>query len=483
MTVRVRIAPSPTGLLHVGNARSGLFNWLFARHHEGTFIVRIDDTDVERSTPEFERSILDALRWLGLDWDEGVGVGGPHGTYRQSDRFGRYGEVADRFVADGRAYPCFCTPAELDERRKRAQAEGRPPGYDGTCRTLDADTAAARRTGGEPAAIRFAIDRPGETTFHDAVRDDMRFDHATIDDFVIVRPSGVPTYHLASTVDDVDYEITHVMRGEDILPSTPKHILITEAMGGTVPVYAHLPLLFGPDGKKLSKRHGDTSVAAYRDAGYLPEAMFNYMSLLGWSFGDDITIFSREQAIERFDIGAISKNPAVFDTDKLAWMNGEYIRALDGEAFVRRSRPAIEAGLGRALTDHEADQYAVLAPHVQERVKLWPEAFEMTAWLFSDVVYDEASWDKVMAHEAVLTVLDEAGRRLAELDGWDAASIESALRGMLETLELGARRGFQPIRVAVTGSTISPPLFESLEVLGRDVTLARLEAAAARLGH
>ncbi|MDH3307158.1 MAG: glutamate--tRNA ligase [Acidimicrobiia bacterium] len=481
MTVRVRIAPSPTGHLHVGNARAALFNWLFARRRGGTFIVRIDDTDTERSTAEFEEGILSAMRWLGLDWDEGVEVGGPHGSYRQSDRFGRYGSVSDDLVARRLAYPCFCTPDELDERRKAAQAAGRPPGYDGTCRSIAPSDAAARRAAGEVASIRLAIPRPGVTEFEDLVRDDMRFDHDTVDDFVLVRSSGVPTYHLASTVDDVDYEITHVVRGEDLLPSTPKHILITEAMGATPPVYAHLPLLFGPDGKKLSKRHGDTSVAAYVAAGYLPEALFNYLALLGWSFGGDVTIFSRADAVERFDLSAVSKNPAVFDTDKLLWMNGEYIRALDPDEFATRSRPSLEARLGRPLSDEEFVVYASVAPLVQERVKLLPEVFEMTGWLFADVDYDESSWAKVMLAESVPSVLLEATGRLEALSTWDAGSIEGALRSVLEDLELGARKGFQPVRVAVTGSTISPPLFESMAALGKEATLSRLSGAAARL--
>ncbi|HKY47322.1 MAG TPA: glutamate--tRNA ligase, partial [Acidimicrobiia bacterium] len=319
MTTRLRIAPSPTGSMHVGTGRTALFNWLFARHTGGTFIVRIDDTDDERSDPLFEADILDGLRWLGLQWDEGVEVGGPHGSYRQSDRYPRYREAAEALVADGTAYPCFCTPAELDERRKQAEAAGRPPGYDGRCRTIERSVAAARRAGGESAAIRLAITRPGATEFTDLIRGEIRVDHDNLDDFVLLRSDGRPTYHLASTVDDVDYQITHVARGEDLLPSTPRHIQLTLALGAGVPIYAHIPLIHGTDGKRLSKRHGAKAVIEYREAGYLPEALANYLCLLGWSPGEDLTVFPLSLAIERFELSAVSKNPAVFDLAKLDW--------------------------------------------------------------------------------------------------------------------------------------------------------------------
>ncbi len=483
MTTRLRIAPSPTGLLHIGNARSALFNWLYARHTGGVFIVRIDDTDTARSRPEYEQDALDGFRWLGLDWDEGVGVGGPHGTYRQSDRLDRYRQVAESLLADRKAYWCFCTPEELEERRNQARQEGRPSGYDGRCRTIPSESAAERKAAGEPAVLRLAVPRPGETTFTDVVRGEMRFDHANVDDFVILRSDGSPTYHLASTVDDVDYEITHVARGEDLLSSTPKHILITRAMGAPVPTYAHLPLLFGPDGRKLSKRHGDVSVRAYRDAGILPEAMFNYLALLGWSYGEDVTVFTREEAIARFDLSDVSKNPAVFDPAKLEWMNGVYIRDLSADDFADRSVPFVERAIGRTLTDDEKRVFADVAPLIQERVKNLVEVAPMVTFLFTDEIeYDEKSWRKVLGHETAPGVLAAAIERLEQVDSWDHDTIEAALRGMLDDLEIGARRGLQPIRVAVTGSSVSPPLFESLEALGKERTLRRLRDVAGRLG-
>jgi glutamyl-tRNA synthetase len=419
---------------------------------------------------------------MGLDWDEGVGVGGPHGTYRQSDRLDRYAEVAGQLLAAESAYHCFCTPAELDERRKEAQAQGRPPGYDGRCRILDPAESARRKDEGEAAVLRLGVPRPGVTTFEDVIRDEVRFDHQAIDDFVLVRSDGSPTYHLASTVDDVDYEITHVARGEDLLSSTPKHILITLAMGGTVPTYAHLPLLFGPDGKKLSKRHGDVSLKAYREGGYLPEAMFNYMCLLGWSYEAETTVFTRAEAIERFDLAAVSKNAAVFDPEKLEWMNGVYIRDLDPVDFIDRAIPFVEEDLGRELLGAERKPLAALGPLVQERVKLLTEVPDMMRFvLTTSLTYDEKSWRKVMETETTPAALDAAIDRLTAVREWTAVVIETELRAMLDELELNARQGLQPVRVATTGSTVSPPLFETLEVLGRDMTLDRLRSARAKL--
>ncbi|MFO7549519.1 MAG: glutamate--tRNA ligase [Acidimicrobiia bacterium] len=472
MTVRVRIAPSPTGYLHVGTARAALFNWLFARHHGGTFIVRIDDTDRERSTAAFERDILGSLRWLGLDWDEGVEVGGPHGTYRQSDRFDRYREVAERLVEAGAAYHDDRTPEHLDELRARAQGEARHPGY--YIRRLDPPVWSG--------PVRLAVPPDGPVVFGDVVRGEVRFEPDSIDDFVILRSDGTPTYHLASTVDDVDYAITHVARGEDLLPSTPKHILLSRAMGAEPPTYAHLPLLFGTDGKKLSKRYAATAVSEYRDAGYLEEALFNFLSLLGWSLGPEHTIFSRAEAVAAFDLPQVSKNPAVFDPDKLEWMNGEYVRALAPDEFTIRARPFLERGLGRALSDDDWAGFEVIAPLVQERTRLLSEVAGQVRFLYETPEYDEDSWTKVMEVEGVGAVLAAAVESLQGVGDWSSTSIEAALRGMLEDLGVGARKGLQPIRVAVTGSSISPPLFESLAVLGRAHTLERLTLARGRLG-
>jgi glutamyl-tRNA synthetase len=472
MTVRVRIAPSPTGYLHVGNVRSALFNWLFARHHGGTFVLRIDDTDVERSEEEFEADIKDGMAWLGLDWDEGVDVGGPHGSYRQSDRFDRYREVVEELLAGGWAYYDDRSSEELEALRVRAQKEGKHPNV--YIRRPEAEATSG--------VVRFSVPQDAPVEFVDLVRDEMRFEPEVIDDFVILRSNGIPTYHLASTVDDVDYAITHVVRGEDLLSSTPKHILLARAMRAEPATYAHLPLLFGPDGKKLSKRHGDTSLKAYRESGYLPEAMFNYLSLLGWSLDSETTIFSADQAVAAFDLDGVSKNPAVFDVDKLQWMNGEYIRAIDAADFAQRARPFVEGELGRRVTPDEWSTFAEVAPLLQERVKLMPEVGKMSTFLFADEVdYDEPSWSKVMKGDTPAPALEAALRRLSEVETWTTESIEAALRSALEDTELNPRKGWQPLRVAVTGSQVSPPLFESMAAIGQEATLARLDRAVRAL--
>ena len=468
MTVRVRIAPSPTGHLHVGTARAALFNWLYARHNDGVFIVRIDDTDRERSTPEFEADILDSLRWLGLDWDEGVERGGPHGTYRQSDRYDRYRDAAAQLVASGAAYYDSRTPETLEDLRNRAQSEGKHPGHYIRRPELPFDA----------GAIRLSIPQDEPVAFDDLVRGTVSFEPRDIDDFVILRSDSTPTYHLASTVDDVDYEITHVARGEDLLPSTPKHILLARALGATEPTYAHLPLLFGTDGKKLSKRFAAVSLSVYRDEGYLADAVFNYLSLLGWSLGSETTIFTREEAVAAFDLHEVSSNPATFDPDKLAWMNGEYIRALPPGEFLDLVTPYVESAVGRPLDAEEWKRFETVAALVQERTRLLPEAGEQVVFLFEDFdEYDEASWEKVMTKDGVIGIITEARQRLEGIDEWDAREIEPVLREMLEELGISAAKGLQPLRVAVTGSSVSPPLFESMAALGKEKALERLDRA------
>ena len=473
MTVRVRMAPSPTGTLHVGTARAALFNWLYARHNDGTFILRIDDTDRERSILEFEDEILRSLKWLGLDWDEGVGAGGPGGTYRQSDRLERYQAVAHGLVESGTAYYDDRSTDELEGLRQKAQKEGKHPGH--YIRQPDVTY--------ESGVIRLSIPQDASVVFDDMVRGTVSFEPQDIDDFVVLRSNGTPTYHLASTVDDVDYGITHVARGEDLLPSTPKHILLTRAMGHHEPTYAHLPLLFGTDGKKLSKRHGATSLSDYRDEGFLADAVFNYLAILGWSPDAETTVFSREEAVAAFDLNDVNKNPAAFDPEKLAWMNGEYIRALDEAQFNDLVRPHVEIAVGRSLSDDEWERFEDISPLVQERTKLLPDAGEQVVFLFNDVdEYDEKSWNKLMTKDGVSDVLDAGLAVLTGVEHWNSESIETALRALPERLRLGAGKTFQPLRVAVTGSSVSPPLFESLAALGRIPTLARIERAREKLG-
>jgi glutamyl-tRNA synthetase len=480
MTVRVRFAPSPTGYLHVGGGRTALYNWLFARSTGGVMILRSDDTDAERNTDEFRQDILDSLRWLGIDWDEGLEVGGPHGTYHQSDRLGRYREVAEGLVASGHAYYDLGTAEQLEALRSAAQAARRSPAYTGDFRATPEQAADLLGWGGS-APIRLAVPRPGETAFVDVVRGAVRFDHADVDDFVMLRSDGTPTYHLASTVDDVDYGITHVVRGEDLLPSTPKHILIAAAMGVAPAQYAHLSLLNGPDGAKLSKRHGHTSIRAYREQGFVAAAMRNYLAILGWSPGADEEIVTVEAMVERFDLADVSKNPAVFDATKLEWMNGVYLRAMEPGALAAEVEPLVEADLGRPLDGGERSALMRVLPLVQERIKVLVDVPPQVRFLFvDDVSYDPAAWDKVMGERSA-EILERARAAIAGLDPWSTDRIEGALRSMLDALELSASKGFQPIRVAVTGSSVSPPLFESIEALGRDRTLERLDAALGRL--
>ena len=480
MKVRVRFAPSPTGFLHVGGGRTALYNWLFARHNGGVFILRSDDTDAERSTAEYQQDILEGLTWLGLDWDEGIEVGGPHGSYRQSARLERYQEVAAALVAAGSAYYDRATPEQLEALRAAAEAAGRSPVYSGNHRVSAEEAAEARRVG-ERLPIRFAVPRPGETVFEDLVRGPLRFDHANVDDFVILRSDGTPTYHLASTVDDVDYGITHVVRGEDILSSTPKHLLLTLAMGAEPARYAHLALLNGPDGKKLSKRHGDTALRAYREAGIIAPAMRNYLAILGWSPGEDEELVTLDEMVARFELSTVSRNPAVFDPTKLEWMNGVYLRGLTPRAFAEMARPLVETDLGRRLSDDEAAVFDVIAPLVQERAKRLTEVASQVRFLFAEVGYDEGSWEKVMTKPEAPVALDAGRAHLERVMIWEAGGIEAALRAMLAERGLSAGKGLQPLRVAVTGSAVSPPLFESLAALGRERSLARLAAASARL--
>ncbi|MBT8249761.1 MAG: glutamate--tRNA ligase [Acidimicrobiia bacterium] len=475
--MRARFAPSPTGYLHVGGARTALYNYLAVRATGGEFILRSDDTDTERSSGEFQNDILDGMRWLGLEWDEGIEKGGPHSPYRQSERLARYQEVARSLLDLGKAYLCFATAAELDEMRDVAKAEGRPPGYDGRYRDYDSEQARKRLDGGEDAVIRLKVPRPGETVFEDLVRGEVRFNHDHVEDFIILRSNQTPTYHLASSVDDVDFGITHVIRGEDLLSSTPKHILIGEALEAAPIAYAHLSLLMGPDGKKLSKRHGDTSLRAYREAGYLSEAMTNYLALLGWSFGEDSDIFTLEEAVARFSLDAVQPNAAIFDNDKLEWMNGVYIRAMSDDEFADRVAPLITAEYGE-LNELQHVRLRMILPHVKERAKLLNEVPGQVGFLMTDDIdYDRGSWDKVMTAPEAKMAVEDGLERLSNLDRWDAESIEGELRAMLEHLQLNGRKGLQPIRVAISGSTISPPLFESMEALGQAETVVRTSRA------
>jgi glutamyl-tRNA synthetase len=474
------MAPAPSGSLHVGNARTALYNWLMARGQGGVFVLRIEDTDRSRVTEEAFHAVIEDLRWLGLDWDEGPEVGGPHAPYRQSERLDLYREAARRLVDAGLAYRCYCTREELEAKRKAALAAKRRPGYDGRCRYLTDAERAAFETEGRPWVLRFRTPDEGSTSFDDLVTGPVTTQHAEIDDFTIMRQDGSPLYNLAVSVDDGLMAITHVIRGLDIQSSTPRQILIHQALGNPVPAYGHIPLIVGPDRQPLSKRHGDTSVAWYREHGYLPEAMVNYLALLGWGSGDE-TIFSLEDLVERFTIEGVNASPAMFDQRKLTWMNGEYLRRMDDAELVRRIEPwMVGAGLiGDPPTLVERARLAAAVPLVKTRMERLEEAPgpHHLRSLFADVEPDAGAVEKVMRDSHVPELLERADAALRDLPRWDHEQIKEALSAIQTDMGLKPKTAFQPIRVAVCGTTISPPLFESIEIIGRDRTIERLERA------
>jgi len=484
--VRVRFAPSPTGALHIGGARTAVYNWAFARGCGGTFVLRIDDTDPERSTSENTEQIQRSLAWLGIDWDEGPGADGPFGPYFQTQRAANYATALETMKANGTAYPCFCSTEELEAKREAARTTDGSAGYDRTCRALDRDTVRARLEAGEPHVWRLVVpESRGDIVVDDIVRGETVFPASAMDDFVLVRSDGTPTYNFASVVDDADMEITHVIRGDDHLSNTPRQILVFEALGHFVPRFAHLSMIWGADGKKLSKRHGATSVEAFRDEGYLPEALLNYIALLGWSLDGETTIISAETLTANFSLERISKNPAIFDFEKLDWMNGAYIREMPAPAFAERMMPWLaEAGLADAgdLAARPA-WYGELVPLVTERVKRMSEVASAVSFLFADdVTIDPVAVEKAFRVEGAAAVLRAADEALEALDDWSPMTIEEALRALPEALGMKPKNVFQAVRVAVTGALVSLPLFESVALLGRDRSIARLRSASALAG-
>jgi glutamyl-tRNA synthetase len=483
--VRVRFAPSPTGMLHIGGARTAIYNWAFARHTGGAFVLRIDDTDPERSTDENTQAILRALRWLGLDWDEGPEVGGAVGPYFQTQRAATYAAALDRLRRSGHAYPCFCTAEQLEQRRDTARERGGYAGYDRTCRHIAPDTAASRVAAGDPCVWRLAVpaDRT-DVTFVDAIRGEVSFPAAALDDFVLVRTDGTPTYNYATVVDDALMEITHVVRGDDHLSNTPRQILVFEALGHAVPTFAHLSMILGADGKRLSKRHGAASVEAFRDEGYLPEAVLNYLTLLGWSMDGETTVFSAERLVADFELTRVSKNPAIFDPDKLDWLNGVYIRDMSPQAFAERMLPWLEAsGLLSGQAAPARAWLERLAPLVSERVKRMDEIAPMASFLFAEeACIDPAAKDKALSDPRITEILRAVRSELLGLVPFTSDAIEAQLRSVPESLSVKPKVVFQAVRVAVTGTTVSLPLFESLELLGAVDCVRRLDAAIALVG-
>ncbi len=483
-SVRVRFAPSPTGSLHVGSIRSALFAWLFARHEGGTFIVRIEDTDRARMVEGAVAGILDGLRWIGLDWDEGPEVGGDYGPYIQSERLELYQAAAERLVAQGDAYYCYCSRDDLERTRADQAKRKQPPGYDRTCRDLGPEEAARRRGETATPVVRLKMPLTGRTSFHDLIWGDITFENSTLDDFVLLKSDGYPTYHLANIVDDHAMEISHVLRAEEWLSSTPRHIVLYDRMGYRPPQFAHLPMILGPDRSKLGKRHGAVAVTEFRDEGYLAETMVNFLALLGWSLDDKTELMTRQELIENFSLERVSKTAAIFNRDKLSWMNGVYLRGLEPDDFRERALPFLDddlpASVPRPLSEERVRR---VMPLVQERVKLLSEVPVMTRFFFvDDIDYEtEGLIGKGMDTEKTHGALATSRARLVELDGFDAETLEAMLRPLADELELKAGQLFGALRTAVTGQTATPPLFDTMAILGRETCLARIDQALAKL--
>jgi glutamyl-tRNA synthetase len=473
--VRVRFAPSPTGFPHIGNIRTALFNWLFARHNSGTFILRIEDTDVARRVDGAVEMIIDSLRWLGMDYDEG--------PIYQSERLDKYREAADRLIAQGKAYRCYCSPERLDAMRKEQMQNKQPPGYDRACRDLTDSQRAEFENRGIVPVVRFKSPREGMTEYNDLIKGEITFDNSTLDDFVLLKSDGYPTYHLANIIDDHEMDITHVLRADEWISSTPRHVLLYAALGWQPPHFGHLPMILGSDRSKLSKRHGATSINEYREQGFLPETMINFLSLLGWSLDDKTEVMSCEEIIRNFSLERVSKTAAIFNKEKLEWMNGVYIRGLSAEGLAERTMPYLEQGLAAEIERPLDSGYIrKIIPLIQERARTLDEIPGLIDFFFTDELeYDTAMLVGKMEPEQALNALKTAMAKLENLNNWIAGPMETEMRPLCEELALKPAVFFGMLRVAVTGRTVSPPLFQTMEVLGRERSFTRLNAALDRL--
>jgi glutamyl-tRNA synthetase len=470
----------------VGNIRTALFNWLFARHHGGSFIVRIEDTDVARKVKGAVESIVDALRWLGLDWDEGPDVGGEYKPYFQSERLDLYRNYARQLLDNGFAYKCYCTPERLAQMRtEMTQRKESQRSYDRHCRYLTAEERAEREVQGLTSVIRFKIEPlEGQTKFHDLIRGDITFENSELDDIVLLKSDRYPTYHLANIIDDHLMKISHVMRADEWLSSTPRHVLLYQAFGWEPPLFAHLPMILGTDRAKLSKRHGATSVIELREQGYLPEVVLNFLALLGWSLDDKTDIFSREELVRHFSIERVSKTGAIFNHEKLHWMNGVSLRALSYEELLRKIMPFLESILPEEVKRPISEEYVSrIVPLIRERINTMAEAATYADFFFLDELEYDTSLlvGKKMTTETTLKALKAAQEKLSQMESFDHNSLESRLRSLAEELGLKAGQLFNPLRVAITGRTAAPPLFETMVVLGEERCLERIGAAAEKL--
>jgi glutamyl-tRNA synthetase len=482
--VRVRYAPSPTGFPHVGNIRTALFNWLFARHAGGKFIVRIEDTDIARTVPGAIEAIMDSLRWIGLDWDEGPEVGGPCGPYMQSQRLPIYQKFAEKLIEDGFAYRCYCTPDRLDAMRAAQTASKQPLGYDRRCRELSTEERKKLEASGSPSVIRFKTPLDGRTIFQDILRGEVAFENSTIDDYVLLKTDGFPVYHLANVIDDHLMEISHVLRAEEWLSSTPKHIMLYAALKFEPPQFAHLPLILGPDRSKLSKRHGAATLTEYRDQGYLPETMFNFLALLGWSLDEKTELFTREELIKDFSIERVSRTAAIFNREKLDWMNGMYIRTLSVDDLTVRVLPFMEKYLPPDIKRPLDINYVrQIVPLIRERIITLKDAAAYASFFFEDNLEYNAAMliGKKMTLETTIMALKGAEEKLSSLESFNQAVLEDTLRPLADDLGIKTGQLFNPLRVATTAREAAPPLFETMAVLGKERCLKRIRDALAKL--
>ncbi|MBN1367871.1 MAG: glutamate--tRNA ligase [Dehalococcoidales bacterium] len=482
--IRARFAPSPTGMPHIGGVRTALFNWLFARRYGGKFLLRIEDTDVARTVEGSVEAIFQGLQWMGLNWDEGPDIGGPFSPYYQSQRLSLYQEAAKKLVEQGDAYYCYCSSQRLEEMRKEQQAKKLPPGYDRCCRDLTPEERQKKEAECTAKVVRFKMPLTGQTKFNDLIRKEVVFENSTLDDHVLLKSDGFPTYHLANVVDDHLMEITHVIRGEEWLSSTPRHLLLYQALGYQPPEFAHLPLILGPDRSKLSKRHGAASVKEYAEQGYLPDTLFNFMSLTGWSLDDKTELMSREEIIKNFSLERISPTAAIFNIEKLKWMNGVYIRKLTPNQFYEASQAflmADKAIAGAVITDESYVRSTL--PLVQDRARTLADVPELIRFFFVEELEYETKLlvEKDMTAEIALKALEAGYAGIKDLKPFDAENLEKVLRPL--AAELGMKTGhlFGALRTATTGRIAAPPLFQTMAVLGKERSLKRIEAAINKL--
>lgn len=479
--IRVRFAPSPTGSLHIGGARTALFNFLFARAGGGKFILRLEDTDFERRIAGAEEGIIESLKWLGLEWDEGPDTGGEHGPYRQSERLEIYRRESERLLSAGLAYPCYCTPEELAAEREEARKAGRAPRYGGRCCGLTPEARAVKKAAGLRPAVRLKVPQTGQTAVEDLIRGTVVFENATLDDFIIMKSNGVPTYNFACVVDDATMGITHVIRAEEHLSNTPKQILVFQALGYPLPVFAHVPMILAPDRAKLSKRHGATGVEEFRNQGYLPEALFNYLALLGWSPGDEREMFSREEIVREFSLDAVSKHAAVYDVQKLTWLNSQYINTVPQERLAEAALPFFRAAglIGEALSAAEKEYFLRVLAAVRSRARTLVELVDMAAYFFrDDLTYDPKGVQKVFKPPGVPELLRQGGEALSRVQPFGVTETEAAYRKLIESLGISGGALIHPTRLALTGRTVGPGLFDVISLLGKDRCVKRLRRAA-----